>query len=309
MQSPKYEYTRDEQKKIKNFLRHLQQEADNGRVKIVYRGDKLKTLFRKANVYFDAIDPDYNAVLNSLFILGEKGKHFYKVNNSHSTGRKFALDDVGNACFSHIFDHLAKTIKSKEEHQREFFRKNALFRDYFVDKINKPLFLKAIIRIDPRRLLVIKTYYLTVLHQLSAVNYRNKSLLVSTSEDRNMALSFAGHLRKEPGFLIHAWTTAPASLKQYFKGTGLPMYREAPFKKQKEISFFAGILPHYIIGLELVGKGITFYNPAITSNNITPLTFTHGLDIDQSNFEHFFKQSVYSSVYATDGHDHVELLP
>jgi hypothetical protein len=299
-------YTYSELAKINEFLILLLQESNGGQIKMVYRGGKVESVFKILNVYYYPNSPDYKQVLDRLFMLGEKGSHFYEDSFSGVSGRKFKLDDVGEELFADIFNKIGKVAKSKRKHHTDFFRKNDLFRSYFIDKGSKPIFITAVMGLDERVRLIIKTYYLTLLHQLAAIDYKNKSILVSTSEDKNIAKQFANHSRLKPAFLLHVWTPTPRSLKKYFKGSCLPMYQQAPFKKQKEISFFAGILPHYIIALEIMGKRTIFYNPAILSNEITPFTFVDGLYIDQTNLENVRKQTKYGGSYATDGNDTIE---
>jgi hypothetical protein len=302
----KSKYKTAELSKINEFLSLLLKECSGGRIKMVYRGGKVENIFDILNVYYNPNSPDYKQVLERLFMLGEKGRHFYGDAFSGVSGRKFKLDDVGEDVFLYIFEKIAKAACSDREHHVNFFRRNDSFRNYFLDKKNKPLFLTKAQRQDERVRFMIKNYYLTLLHQLAQVDYKKKSALVSTSEEKNIAIQFAEHSRSEPGFLLHAWIPAPPSLKKHVKRAGLPAYQNEPFKKQKEISFLAGILPHYIVALEIMGKGIKFYNPAILNNAITPFTFFNGLDIDQTYFEIVLKQTNYSGYYLTDGIDIVE---
>ncbi|HEY4149386.1 MAG TPA: hypothetical protein VGM41_10670 [Chitinophagaceae bacterium] len=275
--------------KIEEFLLLLLRESSSGRIKMTYRGDKIENLFERLNIFFNPRLPDYEQMIERLFMVGEKSKHFYVDTLTSVPGRQFKLDDVGEASFAYIFDQLTEVTKSKRAHHVEFFRKNDSFRNYFKDKGNKPFFLSDIEIMDDRKKLIIKRYYLTLLHQLAYVNYKKKSILISTSEEKNIAKQFASHSRQKPGFRLHVWTPTAISLVKYFKGSGLPMYKHVPFKIQEEVSFFAGILPHYIVALEVMGKRKIFYNPAILTNNITPFTLLNGLDIDQSNFENVIR--------------------
>lgn len=302
----KSKYKNAELSKINEFLSLLLQECSGGHIKMVYRGVKVENIFNVLKVYYNPNSPDYKQVLDRLFMLGEKGRHFYEDSFLGVSGRKFKLHDVGEDVFLYIFEKIGKAADSAREHHVNYFRRNDSFREYFIDKKNKPLFLAMAQKQDERVRFMMKNYYLTLLHQLAQVDYKKKSALVSTSEDKNTAKQFAEHSRSKPGFLLHAWIPTSPSLKKYIRRTGLPTYQNEPFKKQKEISFLAGILPHYIIALEVIGKGIKFYNPAILNNDITPFTFFNGLDIDQTNFESVLKQTNYTSYYLTDGIDLIE---
>lgn len=301
----KPKYTRTELDKINDFLLQLAREISYRKIRMVYRGDKLENLFERLNIFYNPPTPNIEQVLEYLFMLGEKGRHFYSDSIAGYSGSTFEVDDVGKAQFAYIFDKIAAVSKSLKKHHRDFFRNNGSFSDYFQNKTNKPIFLAAIENLNTRIRLPIKNYYLSLLHQLAAVNYKKKSAFVSTSEDKNIAKQFANHSGLKPGVLLHVWTPSPISILKYFKGSGLPMYKQAPFKKQEEISFFAGILPHYIIGLEVIGKAM-FYNPAIINNDITFLTFVEGFQIDQTNFESYRKKSSYKSSFLTDGIDYIQ---
>jgi hypothetical protein len=306
MSVTKAKYTSAELNKINEFLLRLLQENNYGRIKIVYRGDKIESLFQRLNIFFNPDSINYSQALERLFMVGEKGKHFYARNDSSFSGNKFRIEDIGGEFFTFIFDVLSKASKSKKKHLLDFFRRNDSFKQYFIERSNKHSFLATIENLDDRKKNLIKNYYLTLLHQLAALDYKKKSMHVSTTEDRNIAIQFAGHSRQSPAFLLHVWAPTTSTLRKCFKGTGLPIYQQAPFKKQKEISFFAGILPQYIICFEVIGKKNKFYNPAIQTNNITPFTFIFGLDIDQANFENVFRQTNYSAFFSTDGVDFVE---
>lgn len=296
--------TNEELTKINGFLLSLLQASNSGRTKMVYRGDKITDLFDKLNVPYHNDMPDYSQVLSRLFMLGEKGKYFYNNRLTGDRGNIIQLDDVDERAFVYIFTEMSKVAKSKKLHHVDFFKDNTEFRAYFTDITNKHHFLKTSEKYDRHKKLGIKRYYLTLLHQLAAVNYKKKSVLVSASEDIEVARQFAGHSIDKPAFLLHVWVPTFRTLRSYFND--LPLYRQPPFKKQKEVSFFAGILPHYIVGLELIGERIMFYNPAIQYNEITFESYMTGLYIDQTKFEDVLKQTNYVRSYSTDGRDYIE---
>lgn len=307
MRTIKVGYTIGEYDKINKFLLQLLQLANDGRVKVVYRGDKIENLFQRLNIFFDPQSPDYKQVAERLFMVGEKGKYFYADGIGSLSGRGFRLDDVGRGCFAAVFDGINKVAKSRRAHHVDFFESNQAFHEYFKSKEKKDEFLDAISTLDDLNKLAIKNHYLALLHQLAAINYKSKSFHVSTTTSRSVAERFGAHSRLKPAFILHAWQPTASFLKGIFKRAGLPNYEKEPFKSQKEISFFAGILPHYIIGFELK-NGAVFYNPAILGTRARVSNFLHGLDIDQSNFEEVWSRTSYMGSYYVAGRNYFEHL-
>ena len=130
--------------------------------------------------------------------------------------------------------------------------------------------------------------------------------MLSTSKSMLQALQFAAFKRTNPWYVIHAWIPGGISIEKSIPERNLPRYIHRPFQKQKEISFFAGLLPHYIIGIQIMGASAMIYNPAIFSSWISPVTLFDGLKIDQSKFEEYASFTRIKGKFITDGEDMIE---
>jgi hypothetical protein len=74
-----------------------------------------------------------------------------------------------------------------------------------------------------------------------------------------------------------------------------------PYKTQKEISILAGILPHYIIGLQIIEDERFLINPNIFINPITDNLFIDGLSINQDDFDEVLRQTSYRKSFEVQG--------
>jgi hypothetical protein len=268
----------------------------------LYRGDKLENLFtRLGSSYNEAKEPNYEQLLSRLFMVGEKSRNFYSDEFFQKDNRTIRIDDCDENVFNYIFDNINSSLKSKNTHTISFFDKNEKFKQFFSNKAaNKQIFSSAILAAKESEQIYFKNYYLILLHQLGSINYRDSSHLVSTSMDYKVAQNFASGNYPSKSIVIHAWTTVNA-YRDKFKKYRLPKYSGMPYKNQKEISVLAGILPHYIIGLEIIEDEIFFINPNIFINAITDNLFIDGLDIDQTDFDEVLKQTKYRKSFWVQG--------
>lgn len=268
----------------------------------MYRGDKLKNLFDRLGIFYDEAEPDYNQLVSRLFMIGEKSRNFYsdKFFQTHNN-RTIRIDDCDENVFNYIFDNINSSLKSKNTYTKSFFDKNEQFKQFFLNKAaNKKIFSSAILAAEKNEQVFFKNYYLTLLHQLGSINYRDSSHLVSTSKDYKIAKNFAGDNFSSKRIVIHAWTTVTARLSK-FKKYGLPKYSGMPYKSQNEISILAGILPHYIIGLQIIDDERFFINPNIFINPITDNLFIDGLNINQDDFDNVLRQTNYRKSFEVQG--------
>lgn len=268
----------------------------------LYRGDKLKNLFDRLGIFYDETEPDYKQLVSRLFMIGEKSRNFYSDEffQTHNN-RTIRIDDCDENVFNYIFDNINSSLKSKNTYTKSFFDKNEKFKQFFLNKAaNKKIFSSAILTAEKNEQVFFKNYYLTLLHQLGSINYRDSSHLVSTSKDYKIAKSFAGDNFSSRRIVIHAWTTVNARLSK-FKKYGLPKYSGMPYKSQNEISILAGILPHYIIGLQIIDDENFFINPNIFINPITDNLFIDGLNINQDDFDNVLRQTNYRKSFEVQG--------
>lgn len=275
------------------FLLKLLIHTNRRNVIPIYRGEKLKNLYEKLEGDTSENNINLNTILSRLFIIGEKSKHFYNSEIFELPEKKqINLDELNEKVFSYIFDTINSSLKNKNRYIFKFFEMNKEFREYFNNKKNKPLFTNAILASNENDQTYFKFYYLKLIHQFGSINYKSKSHFVSSSRDYEIANTFAKDEMVNNSVIIHAWSKSNYH-KSKFNRIGIPKYYSAPFKKQEEISVLAGILPHYIIGLEIVEKKILYINPHLFINDITDELIIGGLKINQENFDVIVRQTKY----------------
>lgn len=284
--------TNGELEHLNYFLLRLAALTSQRKVVQLFRGDKVENLFQRLNVPYVPQDPDYVTVLGRLFMIGEKSKHFYREHFPGAKGRVLRIDEDGKEAFEFIFDHLNRAIRSKDSIHVAFFRRNEEFKGYFATRNNKREFVEKAQRCDDGCRNAYKNRYLTLLHQLGSITYKDKSHLISTSSSTSVAEKFSGKGGAEQGMKLYAWAPNTWILPRTRTGE-LPNYKGRPYPLQKEVSLQAGILPHYIIGVEL-SKRRFFYNPYLFRTEINNSTFAEGFDVNQEHFEPVLKQTNYS---------------
>ena len=268
----------------------------------MYRGDKLKNLFERLGIFYNEDEPDYKQLLDRLFMVGEKSRNFYADEFfKASSSRSIKIDDCNEKVFKYIFDNINDSIKSKNSSTIAFFDKNEEFKQFFLnEKDNKETFLKAFSSANENEQIYFKNYYLTLLHQLDAINYKNSSHVVSTSLDSSVAQKFAMAKLSGKSVILHCWTPKNNEINN-FKKHGLPKYKNAPYKNEKEVSILAGILPHYIIGLQVIEDEVFFINPNIFSNPVNDNLFIQGFNINQDGFDEIIKLTKYKKSFESQG--------
>jgi len=286
---------------LTDFLLLFVSESRRGKIIPLYRGGNLNDLFSRLGIEYEPIKPNYELLLQRFFMIGEKGRHFYskeyfKLGNNFM----FGIEDHDEIIFKNIFDVLNSFCKNKRKKDDHFFERNEIFCEYFVNKrSNKKKFVEFIAKLDSQNQLVIRNYYLSRLHQFGSKVYKDKSILVSTSKSYMIAKGFASESQEEKRMVIHSWTPRTSAFNNEFYQV-LPVFRGGPYSYQREISIFAGILPHYIIGLEIIDDNMFFINPSILENKITKDVFSNGLPINQENFHQILKLTNYEGYFVTN---------
>lgn len=264
----------------------------------LYRGDNLENLHEKLGLEYNKEKPDYAELLKRLFMVGEKARHFYSGEYFNLINREgILINDVNEVVFNYIFDNIHSSTKDKKPRTRDFFNKNSAFKDFFFDKKNnKKIFSASALSSPIKDQFLFRNYYLTLLHQLNAINYRNDTHIVSTSSNYSVAGKFALGRSSGKRIIIHCWIPTSNILRDLIKNN-LPIYEGAPYKEQHEVSLLAGILPHFIIGLRIVEDKLFFINPSIFNNRITNSLFKYGIEINQTNFIEIIRQTNYGAAF------------
>ncbi len=288
--------TRQELENYNGFLLKHMELTRKRAIKPIYRGDSLKNLCAKLNVPYDGDRTDIRTLLGRLFIIGEKAQRYYSDEDT------FRIDDAEDYVFGKIHKYLKNSIKSNNTNTISFFNRNKNLRDFFSSLTNRHRFLSIIQEANETERFHIRNYYLTLLHQLAAINYKNKSHFVSTSRDYRIAENFSVKSGELDRIILHCWQ--PIQIERNFvRKYNLPSYSLGPYDYQKEISVLGGILPHFISGIEISQKNEFYPNPNILKSEVSDELFIFGLNIDQSNFQNVFESTNYRKSIVTYGNN------
>ena len=266
-------------------------------IRPIYRGESLANMCEKLNVEHKGAETNYERLAEILFIVGDKSKRYFKDLDG------FTLNDTDNSVFDKIMDYFKESIKNKNKGVQAFFENNSNLKIFFSTKQNKKIFSNALKPLNKIDKLAVRNYYLILLHQISAINYRDKSHFVSASTKYDVAKTFSGlNKNKIDKTILHCWQPIKREY-QIIQKCGLPTYVSAPYFYQKEITIFGGIFPHFISGLEITHSNLFFPNPNIFNNEITNSIFLDGFNINQSDFKTIIKKTNYKKSIISDGNE------
>lgn len=260
----------------------------------IYRGDSLKNLCKKLNVKYLQENTDTNLICERLFMVGEKAKRYY------IDDKGFRINDYQDTVFRKIIKYFNDSIKNKNKDIKYFFDRNSALRDFFLNSNNMYIFQEKIREASELEKLAIRDYYLILLHQLAAINYKNKSLFVSASKEYKIAEEFSRSRKEKYRVILHCWQPI-RNEKDVVKKFSLPTYSFHPYQYQKEYSLLGGILPHFIHMIEFCYQNEFIPNPNIFNQDINEYTFYYGLDIDQRNFFEILELTNYKRSITTNG--------
>lgn len=286
--------TKQELIRYNSFLLTQMELTQRRVIKPIYRGDSLSNLCHRLNIKFEENSTNITELLRRLFMVGEKAKRYLVFDEN------FSIDDIDNYVFKKIFKYFEDSLRSKNSNTVYFFKRNSFLKDFFSEKSNKKRFIEIVSNASENEKIQIRNFYLILLHQLAAINYKTKSHLVSTTKDYKIAELFANQNRDANRLILHCWQPIQKEL-QIIRKYNLPNYYVGPFYYQKELSILGGILPHFISGIELKLTNKFYPNPYIFKNEISEETFLNGLKIDQGNFDNILRLTNYKRSLITDG--------
>lgn len=260
---------------INKFKERLEFFEKQGIITRLYRGVNIDYLSEKLK------SNDIEELGKRLFFIGEKPNHCW---NDKDNYKYFEINQVDTVVFEYIFNSFSKikNAKYKNINKVKFINNNKTIFNFFVEQ-NKQEFINSIKKQSNK--LQIRNYYFSILHQLGDENYTDISFLVSSTLDIEQAKYFSGeNNRNRKGIIINFWDKK--NIENNF-GEGVICFKGKPFKRQKEVSLFGGIFPHYIYSFEYNGK--EYFNPALYSlqDDIDIIDCTilfSGFDINQNNF-------------------------
>ena len=283
--------------------------------KFIYRGDKKEKLYPIYGLEKDSSDEMFQDI---LFILGAKSHMFL----TRLPGiNEINIDGADNSVFCLIFRMLSNLL------EREFpfgpikravsnFRKRerGIF-DFFCKQYNEQKFINIAEGLPLREQIIVRDYYLGLLHHITKSEYYASSFLLSTSIDFTQAYKFARKREKENSenpLILFGWIpykyegilSVPDSrvLRQKInmEAIGLPVYERSFFSYQKEVTLKGGLLPHYLLGYLHQNEGDEVFeiNPALfrTSNSWDGME----LPVDQSSFHQYMQNTLFGRYFTLD---------
>lgn len=288
--------------KIIEFLLFQNQLTQVRKISTFYRGDSLESIYERYGILNDNTEENKNELLKRMFLIGDKAKYFYNDSlfGAGTYSRDISLIDDQEKTILKIFDKFNSATKSEKEYIINYFKRNKTLFEYFRNKNNRIIFVDAIKK--SMNSLSFRNYYLKILHQLYYIQYRYNSHFVSTTTNIEITKKFSG----ENGLIIHCWQPNFYFFRKNFESLNLPRQESLPFKEQKEFSFLAGILPHYISAIEFIKEKKIYFNPQIIFSSIDINLFFNGLDIDQTDFLEIVMKTEFRKYFTKNGLDYTE---
>lgn len=247
----------------------LENYKNENKIQILHRGFTKDYSFKKFK-----LDVKYNTLEQfgeRLFFFGEKSKNFeFKKNNL-----KFKIGDTSAETFEKIFNIFCEL--ENDYIPSEYYLKNEKYFNYFTEE-NKNDFLEKVQNLDGNCKIYLRNYYFTVLHQLDNNDFKEVSLMVSSSTESKQAESYS---IGRNGIKINFWKWN--SKTDICKFVDLPIFEGVPYPYEKEETIFGAIFPHYIYSFESEGK--IYINPNIEELEDYEVLLYAGFNIDQSNFK------------------------
>lgn len=301
-----------------HFLNCVQQIHRTNQV--IYRGDKKSQLLP---LYGLEGEFSSESLSNVLFMLGAKGRMFAakdglpgmdknEIDISASEGNEFAL------IFRMLHNLMTKEFPfgGIRVAMKKFRDNEALLTSYFRNEQNVEGFVRGCMSVDnDRHRIMLRDYYLVLLHHISKSQYYTHSFLLSTSvsypaaqqfgwakEDRSLqdALIICGWIPRRYYGILSAPDYKVIEQDLNLKSSGLPVYDSSMFPKQEEITLKGGLFPHYIIGYVHYRFIYTIFevNPAIFK--VDDKWNGRELPIDQSSFIDMLLQTTYGRHFSID---------
>jgi hypothetical protein len=284
--------------------------------KVIYRGDKKDKLLQLYNIEINQFPEKFN---NTVFITGAKGRMF--LSSQLPEDEIINIADAAHNEFALIFVMLHSLLKRE---LRFSARRTALvgFRDrengfttYFRDINNRQDFIDKMIHFSQEEKVLLRDYYLALLHHMDISKYYTSSFLLSTTSNFGQAQKFAWKNESQSStnpIILFGWvpqnfegllsTPRTNTLKQKinFRGIEMPLYETSFFPYQAEVTLKGGLLPHYFLGyLHNIPSGEIFeINPALfhTTANWNGVE----LPIDQSSFYERIRDTRFAQYFTVD---------
>lgn len=279
---------------LKEYLKEKEKED---KIKFLYRGDKITNIERRLNS--GDSDLDHEELFRRAFYFGDKSKHF-TLSQLSNNGQNFFknLNDVSANTLEYIYIKIFEFLNDNSNKDIVDKCISNEFK-YFFNGDNKEIFIQKIVnRKWPKEKLLIRDYFLFFLH-VTGVSIHDHSMLVSTTTNRKIASTFCscGNTNLKP--IIHYFISSPYykkaiapwminQHKDVVNKYSLPTYNPVGlYRDEQEVSIKGALLPHCMLGIELLDENKFIINHHIRNISLKDLEkiSKNGFDINQENFE------------------------
>ena len=272
----------------KHFDSFVKKLKNNKQIERIYRGISFNNIFDKLSISKNS-PTKYEELSNKLFMIGEKSKYYIYDKT------KINPNDINDYIFEQIFDMLG----SKGWDNTGFFiEQNEKFFEFFYNKKNKPVFVKAIRSKRAEEQIYYRNRYLTLLHQLNCSEYKEYSFYTSTTKNFNIAKEFIN----EEGIILFSWKQKNSIFINEYNDENIPICNDIPFENEQEETEYRGLFPHYIYGFLIIDNGK--YDKFLVNHHLFSLfnrkieyVIKFGIFIDQSNFDKMLEETNYKNFF------------
>jgi hypothetical protein len=286
---------------INEFINAL---LDEDNCQLIFRGESISHSYRKSG-----IDENYPKQGDN-FKFCVHGKSIFYI-GSKADSYLFNFNEVDfpinlNNTDKDLFDSIYKEFKENIDHQT--LEKETEFKHFFDEKTAED-FTQKILNLEEDERVMVKYYYLWLLHVIGETSYKSYSNFLSTTKDYETANDFGNDELVYVGWIprpIKKRAIYLGSLIQFsrrLKKLELPTYSDEPYPDENEISLIGGLFPHYIFGIYHQKRNLVLVNNYLLESNmlnlikdgLSSLIIKHGIGINQSNFSNseFLKISKY----------------
>ncbi|HCT64805.1 MAG TPA: hypothetical protein DIC60_06015 [Lachnospiraceae bacterium] len=274
---------------ISIVLKHLSH-TDESKVTLTFRGDNRGHLTSKLSSKTTPLSEE--KLISLLFYFGDKSKHYYKFEDIKARNLRWLqrIEDFREKTYSVIFEKTRQVLKSKKEVVRFFCDQNKEFAEFFLND-NKSVFVSSLIRETN----FARDYYLYFLHTAGKIGAGDKSVLVSTSLSRDVAVKFSGdsgeryviyYIIPEPFENFGISYTRVQCYEPWLTEHLLPIYKgKALYPEQHEVAVKGALFSSFILGVRVLGQNKFIVNPHLFQAPNTIGSILSGLLIDQTDFE------------------------
>jgi hypothetical protein len=284
--------------------------------KVIYRGEKKSQLQPLYGIEDGHFGSEFR---HSLFIMGAKARMFIDTGLPGASEIDIAAAD--NNEFRLIFRMLGNLLRRKFRFSttrmaiKGFSANENELTTFFRNYENEQIFVNIIDMIPPPKQIMVRDYYLALLHHISKSEYYSSSFLLSTTTSFQQAHKFAWSKENENSdnpLILFGWVPKhyegilSVSNLRILKSKinvhklGLPVYERSFFPAQEEVTLKGGLLPHYLLGYLCNQKKHEVFE-------INPVLFQtdkswdgEELPIDQNTFHQRIQNTVFGRFFTVE---------